>query len=95
MAKDPVKQQLWESKLKDYEESGLSAPAWCKARGENLHTFKYWRDKLKKCSGGVFEEIGVKTHGRIELSCGDIKIKLDGDLHLLELCLLALRKSRC
>ncbi len=37
----------WEKRLADYEASGQSIVAWCKAQSIKQHQFFYWRKKLR------------------------------------------------
>lgn len=45
---DEEKRLLWQERIKDYRASKLSAPAWCQQNQVNIHTFRYWVNKLNK-----------------------------------------------
>ena len=44
--KNPAKEQAWKEKLQRFERSGLSGTKWCEHH-EKIHTFKYWKLRLK------------------------------------------------
>ena len=56
--KDEVKRKAWRKKIEDWEESRLSAEAWCLKNKENYHQLKYWRQTLNISSKAhLFEEL--------------------------------------
>ena len=40
-------QKLWEDRIKDYENSGLTMNAWCEKNNIKIHQLHYWRRKFK------------------------------------------------
>ncbi len=40
------KVELWQQRVADYQACGLTATAWCKQHGLNIHTLRYWIKKL-------------------------------------------------
>ena len=39
-------QELWQERIKDWQQSGLSASAWCEQHNLKPHLFFYWKRKL-------------------------------------------------
>ncbi len=37
---------IWEKRIKDYEDSGLTIKVWCESNQIKEHQFLYWRKKL-------------------------------------------------
>lgn len=44
------KQALWLSRIGSWRRSGLSRRVWCDRQGVNVHTFDYWRRRLREVS---------------------------------------------
>ena len=44
---NPDLHQFWQTALTDWQASGLSGAAFCKAEALSYHRFVYWRGKLK------------------------------------------------
>ena len=42
------KQAVWVARMALWSRSGLSRGAWCARHGVNVHTFDYWRCRLKE-----------------------------------------------
>jgi transposase len=49
---DPTLRSLWETRLHHFEQSGLSASAFCAEHGLSLPSFYAWRRRLR-CSGSA------------------------------------------
>ena len=97
---DFAKTQAWIKKMQDYENSGLSATAWCRKNNEKIHTFKYWRQRLKKhpVSRAEFEELKDPSQlYTIEIYRKEFSICLSRgfDEKTLKTCLLAIEKPSC
>jgi hypothetical protein len=43
---DQEKQKVWEKRMKEYEESGLSGRKWCEQQGVSQGQFWYWKKRL-------------------------------------------------
>ncbi len=41
------KRNLWEDRLAAFEESDQPATKWCQENEINLHSFRYWKKKLR------------------------------------------------
>ena len=41
------KQEIWVERLASWSHSGLNRRAWCGKQGLNVHTFDYWRRRLR------------------------------------------------
>lgn len=41
------KQEIWVGRIASWSRSGLSRQAWCGKHGINVHTFDYWRRRLR------------------------------------------------
>jgi hypothetical protein len=41
------KEQLWTGRMVEWERSGTSRRRWCAANGVSVHTFDYWRRRLR------------------------------------------------
>ena len=97
--KNLAKRKVWEEKIKDWKASGLSAQKWCLENGENYHTFKYWRQTLKKPKlQPLFEELKEEEPNLdIELCYGELKILFPNGCtaSLLKECLESIRKTQC
>jgi len=39
---------IWSGRMASWERSGLSRRAWCNRSGVNVHTFDYWRRRLRE-----------------------------------------------
>lgn len=39
-------QLLWQERMNDWQQSGLSASGWCKKHDIKQHLFFYWKRKL-------------------------------------------------
>jgi hypothetical protein len=42
------KQAAWAGRMASWERSGLSRRAWCDRHDVNVHTFDYWRRRLRE-----------------------------------------------
>lgn len=42
------KQAIWATRISSWSRSGLSRRAWCDRHGVNVHTFDYWRRRLRE-----------------------------------------------
>ena len=42
------KQAVWVARMALWSRSGLSRGAWCARHGVNVHTFDYWRRRLRE-----------------------------------------------
>lgn len=42
------KQAVWAARMASWSRSGLSRRAWCDRHGVNVHTFDYWRRRLRE-----------------------------------------------
>jgi hypothetical protein len=97
---DFEKKQSWIKKIQDYENSGLSFKAWCEKNNEKIHTFQYWRRKLKehRVPRIEFEELkDASLSFAIEIHRKELSICLPNgcDQKTLKECLLAIEKALC
>jgi hypothetical protein len=46
------KQRTWAKRIAAWERSGMSRRPWCAANEANVHTFDYWRRRLRARSAG-------------------------------------------
>ena len=46
--RDENKEQLWRQRIGDWQDSGLSIPAFCKRRGLSQPSFYFWRGELRR-----------------------------------------------
>ncbi|SHK60651.1 IS66 family insertion sequence element accessory protein TnpA [Paramaledivibacter caminithermalis] len=37
---------IWEKRIKEYKDSGLSGAQWCRENNLSYHAFKYWHYKI-------------------------------------------------
>jgi hypothetical protein len=42
------KRRTWAKRMAAWERSGMSRRAWCAANEANVHTFDYWRRRLRE-----------------------------------------------
>jgi len=49
MTKEELR-DFWAARVKEFKESGQSAPAWCAANNIKLHQLRYWLRKEKQTS---------------------------------------------
>lgn len=42
------KQKIWAGRMAAWSDSGLSRSVWCGRHGINVHTFDYWRRRLRR-----------------------------------------------
>ncbi|WP_227767615.1 IS66 family insertion sequence element accessory protein TnpA [Zhaonella formicivorans] len=49
MTKEELR-DFWAARVKEFKESGQSAPAWCVANNVKLHQLRYWLRKEKHTS---------------------------------------------
>ncbi len=42
------RQNLWAARIAEYEASGQSVPAWCKANNVSIQQLRYWLRKKKR-----------------------------------------------
>lgn len=74
MAKDLEKRKIWESKLQNCEESGLSEIQWCKQNGEKYHCFKYYKQELRLKKEPLFKELKGTQRQNIKIQIGSMTI---------------------
>jgi len=72
------KAQLWSKRIAAFEGSGLSRRAWCRRKGLNLATMRYWISRLPK-SGLARVPIVV---ARDETGVADVEITLRSGLRV-------------
>ena len=90
MGKQNGKREEWATKVKDYEESGLSMRKWCELHGEKEHQLKYYREAQP-----IFEEI--KDKPEIKIQIGEISIEMPADIDTagLNRCIRAAQVIAC
>ena len=87
----------WLSAYRAYEESGLSAKAFCAERGVNYYTFKGWQQRLSKETTGTFRElppsgpeasyaIALRNGRELRLGSGFSAARVRQLVELLEAC---------
>ena len=92
----------WKLKIEQCLSSGMSMSAWCREQNISIHTFYYWRKKLKFTRNipldnqGKFIELADKPTNLsgISIECCGLIVHLAKDFHSASLidCLHALRK---
>ncbi|MGL4522853.1 MAG: IS66 family insertion sequence element accessory protein TnpA [Bacilli bacterium] len=48
---DASLQSIWNQRIKDFKQSGLSKSEWCRNENLKLHQLYYWLDKATKNNG--------------------------------------------
>lgn len=76
-------QELWEERIKNYEDSGLSIKSWCETNEIKLHQFNYWRRKFKKKQEVQntlipidLSQMTLKDDSSIKLNIGKINLEI-------------------
>lgn len=92
----------WELKIEQCLSSGKSMSAWCREQNISIHTFYYWRKKLRftpnilSDNQGKFIELADKPTNLsgISIECCGLIVHLAKNFHSATLinCLQALRK---
>ena len=56
----------WQNIIKAWQKSGEKQTEWCKQKGINISTFKYWKYRLKKEKANdiQFQELETKKPGK-------------------------------
>lgn len=90
------KQKIWEEKILQQRQSGLSVQRWCQEHQINPHTFQYWKEKLfpkTTFSRSSFAELSSLPSTGITLECQGVHIHLDKhfDSATLKHCLQVLK----
>ena len=62
------RQNLWAARIAEYEASGQSVPAWCKANNVSIQQLRYWLRKKKR----VPETINSDDTSWLPLDLSDI-----------------------
>ena len=80
------KRRRWEGILAEQEGSGLSIAAFCRERGLNVHTFHYWKKRLRpKASDAAtpntsFQELELAAASpsshHLEIIVGDVTVRV-------------------
>jgi hypothetical protein len=86
------KEALWAERVRAFEGSGLSRRAWCAQEKLAESTLDYWRLRLR--AGGlepalvpvVVADSRVSVAGRIEVSFGDVQLRLPATVDAAWLC---------
>lgn len=86
------KEELWAKRVRGFERSGLSRRAWCAQEKVPLSTLDYWRLRLQAREPKpalvpvVVEDSQVLVSGRIEVSLGDVQLRLPATVDAAWLC---------
>lgn len=78
------KEAYWRSKVKDCQESGLSARQFCIQEELGYHSLLSWRIRFKE-SVDEFIEIREEHDGVFELGCGNITLRVSSELKRTDL----------
>lgn len=75
-------QENWEKIICTQEKSGKSAPQFCHDGNYKIHTFRYWRSKLRSKNSpetmpGSFQPVEVS-----QSACPLLKVKYPNGIHL-------------
>ena len=69
------KKEFWQSNIKEFQSSGLTAENWCLSHNLSVSTLRYWITKLKKESLSqkidctpTFAKVDIKELGALSLS---------------------------
>jgi len=92
------KATVWQERIREQKESGLSIASWCKANQLSPESFAYWKRRLFRLSRSSFVELKdlSSTHG-IRLEYHNIQIHLEKhfDAETLAQVIKILKGLRC
>lgn len=89
--------------LAEFAASGMSAAEFCGARGYSTQRLRYWATRLPQAARPVAfvpVTLPVASDARIEISCGEVVLRVREDLNVehvarLAVALVAERSRRC
>jgi len=75
------KSKSWERHMRSYERSGASKKAYCEKHSLNIHTFDYWRSKLRRNEEAKFVKVESDStdSAPVEIELGDMLIRVPED----------------
>ncbi len=82
------KRKTWEKKVKQWQDSGKSAAAWCRENNETYCVFLYWKDKFvpaqkrNRLTTLNFIELtdeGSSKDAGIKICCQGISLQIEKD----------------
>ncbi len=80
------KRQAWKKKIKQWQDSGKNAAAWCRENNETYCVFLYWKDKfaptqkLSRLTPSNFVELTDENNFKdtgIKISCQNIQLQVE------------------
>jgi hypothetical protein len=72
------KQQLWASRIEQWQASGLSMSRWCREQQVSLVQLSYWRKKSQPKEGGFIElRDSEVTEAGISIELGAVRVVLN------------------
>ena len=69
--------EIWNDRLKDWERSGLSRAAWCRANEQSYYAFHYWYQKLRIRNLPAGDKNPDSEIEFVELKCMNGKVSPD------------------
>ncbi len=79
MNKSEEKRIMWESRIKDYRSSNLTADKWCESKGYKLSRLRYWINKFnkeEKNNDSVSKWIAVEVSNPVANDVKPIKVTI-------------------
>ena len=63
-AEERTRLTLWQQRLKEWQQSGLSQAEWSKANNLNPHQLSYWKRKLNPAAGNKLIPLSIVQSDR-------------------------------